>query len=136
MLWRLDFMRAGLQSRAMSPVLQGRGSEQLAEFFDVAGVLEMDERRLTMALKDEWDRLDTEARTWLLDNPGCVLVPHAVTAAIQQASAGPISVDGHGQMILTREDLDFIRTKGSGVGAGPPTDQFTFFDAVQPGHQT
>jgi hypothetical protein len=86
----------------------------------------------TTALKDEWDRFDSDTRTWLLDNPGCVLVPHAVTAAIQQAAAKPIRVDEHGQMILNREDMDFIRTKGTGVGTNRPSDQFQFLDATHP----
>ncbi len=85
-----------------------------------------------MTLNDEWDRLGSETRKWLLDNPGCVLVPHAVTAAIQHNSVGHIEVDGHGQMLLTREDLDFIREKGTGLGAGQPNDQFRFFDAAHP----
>jgi hypothetical protein len=85
-----------------------------------------------VTLKDEWDRLDAGTRQWLLDNPGCVLVPRAITAAIQEASAGKIDVDGHGQMILSREDLDLIREKGTGLGDPPPTQQLRFFDAAQP----
>jgi hypothetical protein len=57
-----------------------------------------------MALKDERSRLDSETRQWLLDNPGRVLVP-----------AG-----------------NFIRGKGTGVGAEPPTQEIRFFDAAQP----
>jgi hypothetical protein len=86
-----------------------------------------------MALKDEWNRLDAETRQWLLDNPGAVLVPHTITARIRQSSAGHVEVDGHGQMILSREDLDFIREKGTGAGAAPITDELRFFEATQPG---
>jgi hypothetical protein len=86
-----------------------------------------------MTLKDEWDRLDAETRKWLLDNPGCALVPHTLTTRIQQNSATHVEVDGHGQMILSREDLDFIRDKGTGVGAAPISDELRFYDATQPG---
>jgi hypothetical protein len=85
-----------------------------------------------MALKDEWDRFDAGTRKWLLENPGCVLVPRAVTAAIQQVSAEQIHVDEHGQMILSREDLDFIRERGAGLGTRHLSDQFQLFDAAQP----
>lgn len=85
-----------------------------------------------MTLKDEWDRLDSETRQWLFDNPGCVTVPRTVAARIQQHSAGHIEVDGHGQMILSRGDLDFIRDKGTSVGADSVSEEFRFFDAVQP----
>lgn len=86
-----------------------------------------------MTLKDEWDRLDSETRKWFLDNPGCVMVPRTVTARIKQKSAGHIEVDGHSQMILSREDLDVIREKRTGVGADKVGEEFRFFDATQPG---
>jgi hypothetical protein len=66
-----------------------------------------------MTLKDEWDRLNSETRQWLLDNPRCVVVPRTVAALINQKSAGQVEIDGHGQMLLSREDLDFIREKGT-----------------------
>jgi hypothetical protein len=69
-----------------------------------------------MTLKEEWDRLDSETRQWLLDNPGCVMVPRTVSARIMENAAGHMEVDRHGQMLLSREDLDFIREKGTGVG--------------------
>lgn len=68
-----------------------------------------------MTLKDEWDRLDSDTRQWLLDNPGCVVVPRTVAAIIGQNSAGHVEVDGHGQILLSREDLDFICEKGTSV---------------------
>jgi hypothetical protein len=85
-----------------------------------------------MTLKEEWARLDAGTRKWLIDNPGCVLVPAAVTAAIQQAAVGRVDVDVHGQMILSREDLDLIREKGAGIAERQPSEQFRFFDAAQP----
>jgi len=85
-----------------------------------------------MTLKEEWDRLDARTRKWLMDNPGCVLVPAVVTDAIQQAAVGRIDVDVHGQMILSREDLDLIREKGAGKAERQPNEQFSFFDAAQP----
>lgn len=85
-----------------------------------------------MTLKDEWDRLDSGTRTWLLENPGCVIVPRTVTARIKQHSAVHIEVDGHGQMTLSREDLDFIHEKGTDVEA-VQVSEVRFFDAAQPG---
>jgi hypothetical protein len=85
-----------------------------------------------MTLKDEWDLLDAGTRTWLLDNPGCVIVPRTVTARIKQHSAGHIEVDGHGQMMFSREDLDFIHEKGTDVDA-VRVGEVRFFDATQPG---
>jgi hypothetical protein len=86
-----------------------------------------------MTLKDKWDQLDSETRRWLLDNPGCAMVPCTVTDRIRQLSAGNIDVDGHGQMVLSREDLDFIREKGTGLGVARDREEYLFFDATQPG---
>ncbi|MCO4239768.1 hypothetical protein [Pseudarthrobacter raffinosi] len=52
---------------------------------------------------------------------------------IKQNSAGHVDVDGHGQMLLSREDLDFIREKETGVGTGQNSEELRFFDATQPG---
>lgn len=84
-------------------------------------------------LKEEWDRLDSETRQWLRENPGCVLVPRTITARIKQNSAGHIDVDDHGQMMLSREDLDFIRGEGIGMDAAQAGEGLRFFDATQPG---
>ena len=44
-----------------------------------------------------------------------------------------IEVDGHRQMILSREDLDVIREKRTGMGADKVGEEFRFFDATRPG---
>ena len=88
-----------------------------------------------MTLRDEWQRLDSDTRKWLLDNAGCVLAPSTITAVVQQNSERHIDVDRHGQMILSREDLDFIREKGTGVGAGQVNEEFQFNDATQRNRQ-
>lgn len=85
-----------------------------------------------MTLQNEWDRLDSETRQWLLDNPGCVIVPRTVSARIKENAAGHIDVDEHGQMLLSREDLDFIREKGAGAGTREISEELQFFDATQP----
>ena len=86
-----------------------------------------------MNLKDEWERLDSETRKWLLENPGCVILPRTMSARICRDAAGKIDCDQHGQIALSREDLDFIREKSSGTGS--VTSEHLFFDANQPGHR-
>ncbi|WP_258805753.1 hypothetical protein [Pseudarthrobacter sp. NS4] len=60
------------------------------------------------------------------------MVPHTVSARIKEIAAGHIEVDEHGQMLLSREDLDFIREKGTGVGTREISEELQFFDATQP----
>jgi hypothetical protein len=64
-----------------------------------------------MSLKDEWDRLDSETRSWLLENPGCLVLPHTMSAKISKAAHEGIEHDQHGQAVLSRADHDFIREK-------------------------
>ncbi len=60
------------------------------------------------------------------------MVPRTVSARIKENAAGPIEVDEHGQMPLSREDLDFIREKGTGVSTREVSEELQFFDATQP----
>ncbi|SFU10900.1 hypothetical protein [Arthrobacter sp. ov118] len=84
-----------------------------------------------MSLKDEWDRLDSETRSWLLENPGCLVLPHAMSARISKAAHEDIDHDQHGQAVLSRADHDFIREKAEAAGTirVPATDH-QFFDTA------
>lgn len=78
-------------------------------------------RRLhRVSLKDEWDRLDPETRNWLLENPGCVILPRTMSEKIDQDAAGDIERDQHGQIVLSRDDHDFIRDKAEAAGTIHP----------------
>jgi hypothetical protein len=80
-----------------------------------------------MTLKDEWDRLDSGTRNWFLNNPGCVMVPRTITSLINKNAAENIKCDVHGQMMLSPEDLDFIRHKASRADAAQVSDDVRFF---------
>ena len=64
-----------------------------------------------VSLKDEWDRLDSETRQWLLDNPGCMILPRTMSTRINEEAATEIERDQHGQIILSRDDHEFVRGK-------------------------
>jgi hypothetical protein len=83
-----------------------------------------------MNLKDEWDRLDSETRTWLLENPGCLVLPRAMSAKISKEAHGDIVYDPHGQVVLSRADHDFIREKAEDAGTirVPAETEYRFFD--------
>ncbi|MDQ0075651.1 hypothetical protein [Arthrobacter oryzae] len=85
-----------------------------------------------MSLKDEWDRLDSETRTWLLENPGCLIVPRAMSAKITKDAHGDLTCDPHGQVVLSRDDHDFIREKAEAAGTirVPATTEYQFFDTA------
>ncbi|MDQ0867274.1 hypothetical protein [Arthrobacter globiformis] len=73
-----------------------------------------------MTVKDQWDRLDPGTKKWLLDNPGCLILPHSITAVIREKSGHDIKCDQHGQMMLSPQDRDFIRSKASGAATTAP----------------
>ncbi|MDR6505739.1 hypothetical protein [Arthrobacter oryzae] len=85
-----------------------------------------------MSLKDEWDRLDSETRTWLLENPGCLIVPRAMSAKISKDAHGELACDPHGQIVLSRADHDFIREKAEAAGTirVPAATEYQFFDTA------
>lgn len=85
-----------------------------------------------VSLRDEWDRLDTETRTWLLENPGCLVVPSAMSAKIKKDAHGDLASDPHGQVVLSRADHDFIREKAEAAGTirVPVADDYQFFDTA------
>jgi hypothetical protein len=64
-----------------------------------------------MSLKDEWDHLDSDTRAWLLENPGCLVVPRTMSAKISKEAHEDFEQDQHGQIVLSRADHDFIREK-------------------------
>ena len=72
-----------------------------------------------MAIREQGDRLDLATRKWLTDNPGCLLLPHAITAAISKESGEAIECDNNCQMVLTPEDRGFLQIKATEAGTGP-----------------
>ena len=72
-----------------------------------------------MNLKDRWDRLDRATQEWLIDNPGCQMLPRTITTVISKECGEDLATGQHGQALVSREDQDFIRSKmhtGSGSG--------------------
>lgn len=58
-----------------------------------------------------WDRIEPETRQWLVDNPGCRILPRTVAAEIKKATGVDIEQDRHGESILAPSDCEFIRAK-------------------------
>lgn len=85
-----------------------------------------------MNLKGEWGHLDSETRRWLLDNPGCLILPRTMSARVCERAAGDIKRDQHGQIVLSRDDLDFIREKAEAAGTmhTPAVTEYRFFDST------
>lgn len=82
-------------------------------------------------LKEEWNRLDSETRKWLLDNPGCLILPLQMSAKIRAEAHTGIELDQHGQVVLSMEDHDFLRSKAEAAGTihAPSTMEYKFFDS-------
>ena len=71
-----------------------------------------------MGIENLWDRLEPETRQWLVDNPGCRILPRTVVAAMIKATGVQFEQDRHGETLLSRRDCDFIRTKADLHDAG------------------
>jgi hypothetical protein len=84
-----------------------------------------------VSLNDEWNRLDSETRTWLLENPGCLIVPRAMSDKISKDAHGDFETDPHGQVVLSPADHDFIREKAEAAGTiRVPATEYRFFDTA------
>lgn len=68
-----------------------------------------------MNLKDRWDRLDPATQKWLIDNPGCQMLPRTITAVISKETGEDLATGQHGQALVSGEDHDFIRSKIRGA---------------------
>lgn len=85
-----------------------------------------------MDLKTQWHRLDPATRRWLMDNPGCVILPRTISTIVARVADGPVTLDQHGAIQLSADDISFIRGRSDSASAEAGTDRF--FDAVQPGN--
>ncbi|MET4591481.1 hypothetical protein [Arthrobacter sp. 754] len=64
-----------------------------------------------MNIKDNWDRLDPATQTWLIENPGCQILPRTITSIISKETGADPATGQHGEMALSKEDHDFIRSR-------------------------
>jgi hypothetical protein len=85
-----------------------------------------------MHIKEQWNRLDPTTQQWLMDNPGCMVLPRTLTAIFNSATGENADVDVHGETVLTAEDRDFIQAKAREDTATGTSTGYRFFDASQP----
>ena len=72
-----------------------------------------------MVIDRLWDRLEPGTRQWFLNNPGCIILPRSVGAAISKATGVQLEQDRHGESIVSPADRAFIRTTAQGHQGGP-----------------
>ncbi|MEV8000991.1 hypothetical protein [Pseudarthrobacter oxydans] len=53
-----------------------------------------------MNIEKLWDRLEPGTRQWLVNNPGCRILPRSVVAAIAKATGEELEQDRHGETVL------------------------------------
>jgi hypothetical protein len=76
-----------------------------------------------MHIKEQWNRLDPTTQQWLMDNPGCMVLPRTLTAIFNKETGENADADVHGEIVLTDEDRDFIQAKAREATApGTPSD--------------
>ena len=66
-----------------------------------------------MNIKDHWDRLDTATQKWLVDNPGCQILPRTIATVVSQETGEDLTSGEHGETVLSQEDREFIRSKAT-----------------------
>ncbi|MFJ6028803.1 hypothetical protein ACIQCN_15200 [Pseudarthrobacter sp. NPDC092424] len=71
-----------------------------------------------LRIRDQWNRLPSPVTGWLMENPGCLVLPRTLSAEISAALGQPANSDPHGETPLSQEDVDFIRMKSREAGPG------------------
>lgn len=62
-----------------------------------------------MVIDKLWDRLEPETREWFINNPGCVILPRSVAAAVSKTTGVKLELNQHGESSLSAADCDFIQ---------------------------
>jgi hypothetical protein len=66
-----------------------------------------------MNIKDHWDALDPAMQKWLIDNPGCRILPRTITSVLSKETGQDLTNGPHGEKVLSDEDHEFIRSKAN-----------------------
>jgi hypothetical protein len=85
-----------------------------------------------MHIKEQWNRLDPTTQQWLIDNPGCMVLPRTLTAVFNKETGEDADADVHGATVLTGEDREFIQAKAREAAAARTSSGYHFFDATKP----
>lgn len=72
---------------------------------------------ISLQIQDRWEQLDRSTRQWLIDNPGCVILPRTIVTTILLATHGPHDESQHGEAPLSCEDRAFIQSQATGPAA-------------------
>jgi hypothetical protein len=71
-------------------------------------------------IEEFWPGLDPKTQEWLKANPGSVMLPRSVTAAIRRATGDLQETDRHGRYELSPDDRAFIRSMAALAPVGRP----------------
>jgi hypothetical protein len=63
-----------------------------------------------------WNELDEPTKKWLIENPGCVVLPRTVANVVYQVSGGHVAQDQHGEHQLSQAEQSFLRAKCKAAG--------------------
>ncbi|MHA7210314.1 hypothetical protein [Arthrobacter sp. MDT1-65] len=64
-----------------------------------------------MTMSTLWTSIDPTVQQWLLDNPGCVVLPRTLVNRVEAATGTSMTADRHGEYLLTEEDLRFLKDR-------------------------
>lgn len=71
-----------------------------------------------------WNKLDPKTQEWLRANPGSVILPRSVTAALLRASDDPEAleegIDQNGLLPLSERDQAFLKSMAVSPPVGHP----------------
>ncbi|MHA7282839.1 hypothetical protein [Arthrobacter sp. TMS2-4] len=66
-----------------------------------------------------WTRIDPGVQQWVLENPGCVVLPRTMVNRVEATVGESLHADAHGEYWFSGEELVFLkaRRRAQDVGA-------------------
>jgi hypothetical protein len=74
-------------------------------------------KMISLQIHDRREQLGGTTQQWLIDHPGCVILPGTMVAAILLATDSHDDESQHGEAPLSREDRAFIQSQATGPAA-------------------
>ncbi|WP_394251878.1 hypothetical protein [Arthrobacter pityocampae] len=58
-----------------------------------------------------WTRIDPGVQQWVLENPGCVVLPRTLVNRVEATIGESLHADAHGEYWFSGEELIFLKAR-------------------------
>lgn len=77
----------------------------------VQGETPIREVRTVTNISSIWTRIDPGVQQWVLENPGCVVLPRTLVNRVEATIGESLHADAHGEYWFSGEELVFLKAR-------------------------